>query len=273
MDQTPPDNSIEQAAEWIAEAQRVIVLSGAGLSKASGIPTYRDAGGLWRTEENLKFSHIDGFRADPEGFNKFWGKKIATFAAAKPNFGHTALARLQTLKPTTHATQNVDGLLQDAGCSGVLELHGNLRRFRCSACRRVPEVQDSRLCSHCGKPNRPDVVLFGELLDRKTEDAALLAATHASVVLVIGTTAEVYPAARIPYLAHEYGAWVVVIDVEPSENLLGYADCVLKGPAELVLPRLIEQVDVRLPKAALENQQAEGRPSVLKNIFGFGRNI
>lgn len=120
-------SKIEKVSAWLQVAKRIVVLSGAGLSKASGIPTYRDAGGLWTDGNNLKFSDAAAYESDPQGFLAFWATRRAELLRAQPNAAHHALAELQTLRPsTTLVTQNVDGLLARAGATRVLELHGSL---------------------------------------------------------------------------------------------------------------------------------------------------
>lgn len=124
--------SIQKAQALLRQAGRIAVLSGAGLSKASGIPTYRDADGLWKQKDALRFSHADDLARDPGGYCDFWAAQLDNITRARPNAGHEALVELQALRPgTTLITQNVDGLLSEAGAQGVLELHGSLRRWRC----------------------------------------------------------------------------------------------------------------------------------------------
>ena len=222
-------------------AQRILVLSGAGLSKASGIPTYRDSGGLWTSGDNLRYSTIDAYRADPASFTKFWDARRAEMGKVSPNPAHFALRELQQKKPgTVLVTQNVDGLLQDAGCDGVLELHGTLKRLRCGVCER-PGTGMSGRCVNCGALMRPDVVLFGEMLPEDTLLAAQVAAAQCDVVIVVGTTAEVYPAAELPATAMRHGAKLIVVDTDPPE-LRRAAHAVLKGPAEELLPALLALV-------------------------------
>ena len=122
----------------LLRAERIVVMSGAGLSKASGIPTYRDAGGLWTQDGTARFSSIDELDRDPRGFRAFWAQRRKEVASAKPNAGHLALAQLQRLKPaSTLITQNIDGLLTKAGVQDLLEIHGSLARDRCTACRAI----------------------------------------------------------------------------------------------------------------------------------------
>ena len=159
--------ALELAIELLRAARRIVVFSGAGLSKASGIPTYRDADGLWMNQAALRFSHAEDLARDPAGFTKFWAERLRVVEAAEPNPAHLALARLQRLRPSTRlVTQNVDGLLTRAGAVDVLELHGALQRWRCDHCgnRRGPWL--FQRCIRCGRRARPDVVMFGEMLNQ-----------------------------------------------------------------------------------------------------------
>jgi NAD-dependent deacetylase len=232
------DHDIAAAAALLRPARRVGVLSGAGLSKASGVPTYRGAGGLWTQGGASQFSHIDGFERDPEGFLQFWTARVQALADVKPNPGHHALVQLQSLKPETALiTQNVDGLLTEAGAQKVIELHGSLMRWRCSQCGRSSPML-VRECGFCGGLCRPAVVMFGEMLNADTLAEANRAAKSAEVFITVGTTAEVFPAAELPLLAQRAGARLVTIN--PEDTVLDeHSDVVIRGPSEVVLPQLV----------------------------------
>lgn len=236
-----PTAELRLATELLRKARRITVFSGAGISKASGIPTYRDAGGLWRVEENLRFSHIDAYKENPRAFAAFWATRTAAMRSVSPNAAHVALAALQGLRNTALITQNVDGLLTQAGCGGVLELHGNIHRHRCDTCGTKSGRAFVGRCLGCWKPIRPDVVLFGEQLDKQVFVDAQVAASDCDVMLVVGTSAVVEPAASLPVTAIQFGASVIVMDVEDSP-LSRAADVVLKGQAEVLLPELIERL-------------------------------
>lgn len=234
-------SAMREAGRLLAEADRICVLSGAGLSKASGIPTFRDAEGLWRTGDNLKYSHADGYKADPASFRRFWSERMRHTTTAKPNSAHLALAELQASKPlASMVTQNVDGLLQAAGCSGVIELHGSMTRLRCSGCGRRNPLKMYWRCLHCFSRVRPDVVLFGENLSEDTVFEAREYARKSQVFLVVGTTALVYPAADLPVLALRWGAKLIVMDVD-RPLLATVADLYLAGRAESLLPELVKR--------------------------------
>lgn len=199
---------------------KIAVLSGAGLSKASGIPTYRDAGGLWMADKTAKFSSKDELVRDPEGFKQFWADRAAEISKAAPNAAHLAFAELESLHDVTHATQNIDGLLSKAGCSKVLELHGSLSR---------PWLGE-----------RPDVVMFGEQLNQADWQEARAAFTNADFVVIVGTTGGVYPAASLPKLAWLPRTKVVIINPEPTE--LDHLGATMRMKAEHGVPRLVKDL-------------------------------
>ncbi len=231
-------SDIITVAGWLSDADAIVTFSGAGLSKASGIPTYRDAGGLWNQGGNLKFSSAEALADDPDGFREFWARRCDDMAKAEPNAAHRAFVELEGLRPDVqHITQNVDGLLGRAGCAVVHELHGSLARWRCDACG-ARDVAPQLACPNCGEPTRPDVVMFGEMLPEATFAAAELAAKRSQVCLVVGTTGIVQPAAGLVAKAANRGSRVVVVNVEASELDAG-ADAVLRGPAEHVVPALV----------------------------------
>lgn len=234
------DSNTEQVAGWVSAAERIVVFSGAGLSKASGISTYRDAGGLWTQGDNLRFASADGYRADPKGFLDFRAARRKELAAASPNAAHIALSELQRRKPSTVlATQNIDGLLTKAGASEVLELHGNLTRQRCTACGANDPKSESGRCLECGHTEatvRPDVVMFGEALNNHVIARAELAAKRCQLLIAVGTSALVYPAAGLIDRAKSRGARVAVINMEPIDHDV---DLQLIGAAEELLPAVI----------------------------------
>lgn len=240
---TPPDPpaALAPLAAALRTAERVVVFSGAGLSQGSGIPTYRDAGGLWTKPGNLRYSSAEALRDDPAGFREFWSRRRAQVGAAAPNAAHHALAALQRLKAgTTLVTQNIDGLLGRAGCTGVLELHGNLMRDRCVACGWAGAAGAGGRCPGCGGATlRPDVVMFGEYLDGDVIAAAEQAAAAARLMLVVGTSAVVFPAAGLIGLAARRGAAVAVLNAEPVE-LEAPPDFFFQGLAERLVPAVVQ---------------------------------
>ena len=232
--------SLQHAADLLRNARRIVVFSGAGLSRASGIPTYRDADGLWKSQNALQFSHAEDIERDPSGFTRFWAQRLSVIESAQPNPGHAALAQLQRLRPATRlVTQNVDGLLTLAGGQDVLELHGSLRRWRCDRCGNRSGPWPFHRCLRCGSHARPDVVMFGEMLNPGVLLDAQVAAQECDLFLVVGSTAIVYPAAELPQAALSHGARLVTLNLEPLPHLDDAASAVLRGASEDLLPKLL----------------------------------
>jgi len=245
MTRVTPENTstfeaVQAAARLLRDARRIVVFSGAGLSRASGIPTYRDADGLWKSQNALQFSHAEDLARDPSGFTKFWAQRMAVIESAQPNPGHAALAALQRLRPATRlVTQNVDGLLTLAGGQDVLELHGSLRRWRCDRCGNRSGPWPFHRCLRCGSHARPDVVMFGEMLNAGVLLDAQVAAQECDLFMVVGSTTIVYPAAELPQTALAHGARLVTLNLEPLPHLDDAASVVLRGASEGLLPKLL----------------------------------
>lgn len=235
---------VERVRGWIASARHVAVLSGAGVSAESGIPTFRGNGGLWKGRDPMSLATPEAFEENPELVWEFYHWRRGIVAAAQPNPGHVALAKLETLIPKlTLISQNVDRLHQRAGSKNVLEIHGNLSEIRCVACDWKTDPGLDPLpalprCEACGKLARPCVVWFGEALPPTVFHDAGKAATEAEVFLVVGTSAAVYPAAGLATLASRVGNRVVEINVEPT-HLSDLVDVGLYGPSGEILPTLL----------------------------------
>jgi NAD-dependent protein deacetylase/lipoamidase len=230
--------------EWLQQARSVAVLTGAGVSAESGVPTFRDANGLWNQYRVQDLATPSAFARDPKVVWEWYNWRRGVLAEVKPNAGHYALAELEKRLPAfTLITQNVDGLHELAGSRNVLALHGSVWSVRCIACRR--ESMDKRIpmpeipprCE-CGGLLRPGVVWFGEALPTKIWKAAEAAARAADLFLVIGTSAVVYPAAGLAQLAKSSGARMVEINIAETP-LSGEIDQFLQGPSGELLPQLI----------------------------------
>lgn len=237
-------NSLENVRAKLALANSVMVLTGSGISAESGLPTFRGVNGLWRTHRVEELASPEGFARDPVLVWTWYNERRAAHARAQPSAGHSALATLEArITDFTLATQNVDSLHFRAGSRNVLELHGNLREARCDRCAlRRPLEGDfplSQIEHHCGGRFRPDIVWFGEALPARTWEEAALASARAEVILVIGTSGLVNPAAA---LAVSYPAPdAFVVEVNPEETVVTpYADVTLRGTAAELLPVLIE---------------------------------
>lgn len=231
---------IQRAREVVDGARRIAVLTGAGISAESGIPTFRDAlTGLWSRFRPEELATPEAFVANPKLVWDWYAWRRAKVAEVAPNAGHVALARLQQRKPLTLVTQNVDGLHQQAGSRDVIELHGNIRRVKCfdqgHPAERWDEGGEVPRCARCGSLLRPDVVWFGEMLPEHALASATAAAAGCDVFLSVGTSSVVEPAASLALHAKRNGA--CVIEVNPEDTpLTRFADHSLRGKAGAVLP-------------------------------------
>ena len=252
--QRPVENTIETAAARLRSARLVVVASGAGMSRESGIPTFRDAlTGFWAKYNPEDLATEPAFRRDPARVFGWYAWRRRLVRAATPHAGYGALVALAARVPElVIATQNVDGLHRRAGSERVLELHGSLEQFFCLDGRhpfpadRVPEpaadgALDPPACQRCGSPVRPGVVWFGEMLPERVVAEAWEAAARCQVMLVVGTSGLVHPAAELPRIARDAGACVIEVNPEPSE-VSAWADLVFRGTAAAVLPALAAAV-------------------------------
>lgn len=235
---------IQEVAQELSRAQRVAVLTGAGISAESGVPTFRGAEGLWKSYRATELATPQAFARDPELVWEFYNWRRGLIGEVTFNPAHKALADLENRVPVfTLVTQNVDGLHLLAGSRNVLEIHGNLWRVRCTGCGRMALDRRTDLgrlprCGECGAMLRPDVVWFGESLDPDVLGRAVEAVRACDVMLVIGTSAVVQPAASMAMEAKSQGAVVAEINLEPTEQSR-FMDYVLQGKAGEIVPRLV----------------------------------
>ena len=240
---------IDQAAELIRQAERIAVLSGAGVSAESGVSTYRGAGGIWSGFSAEELASPQGFARDPGKVWRWHDERRMGLRNIQPNAAHRALAELQHRLEARGgsfvlATQNIDGLHQAAGSNNVLELHGTILAIHCSACshrRHIGfEAIDEGLprCPNCGEFMRPDIVWFGEQLPQDVWTAAARAAGACRLFMTIGTSAVVYPAAGLIEIAIAAGAKTIEVNLEetPASHAV---DIALHGQAGDLLPRLL----------------------------------
>jgi NAD-dependent deacetylase len=222
----------------------VVALTGSGISAESGVPTFRDAqAGLWARYDPQELATPQAFARDPELVWRWYVLRRGLVEGARPNAGHAALVKLDRLVPDfLLVTQNVDGLHQEAGSRNVVELHGNIRRSRCPVEGVIVEPNETDHgpppCPNCGSPLRPDVVWFGEDLPVAEFAAASAAARSCHLLLSVGTSGLVYPAASLPYEALENGATVIEVNPERT-SLSSHAGFSLRGRAGEVLQRLV----------------------------------
>ncbi len=226
----------------IAQAASIFVLTGSGISAESGLPTFRGVGGLWRTHRVEELASPQGFARDPELVWSWYNERMQAHRAAQPSAAHTALAQLEAQHADfTLATQNVDSLHRRAGSQNVIELHGHLREARCTRCtaRRALDapLPADEIEHGCGGMWRPDIVWFGEPLPPQAWTCAVEAARRADLMLVIGTSAVVYPAAA---LASRYAPQAYIIEINPDETALSeHVDLAIRSRASEVLPELV----------------------------------
>ncbi|SFM99237.1 SIR2 family NAD-dependent protein deacylase [Thermodesulforhabdus norvegica] len=234
---------IRNIRKRIMDSKKLVVLTGAGISAESGVPTFRGEGGLWRSYRATDLATPQAFSKNPVLVWEFYLWRRRLISKCKPNPAHLALAGFESYKPVLVITQNIDGLHQKAGSRNVLEIHGSIWRVRCVKCGRLRD--DDRLemdlppvCSLCGGLERPDVVWFGESLDEGILKGALDALMSAEVLLIVGTSGVVEPAASFGRFAASHGAYVVEVNLERTPQSPYYA-CTILGRAGEVLPELL----------------------------------
>jgi len=245
--------TVERAAELLSAARRGVAFTGAGASAESGIPTFRGAGGLWTKYDPVKVASIDSFMQDPTAYWMVSKERGGIALAARPNPGHLALVALEAAGVLVAiVTQNTDGLHQASGSRRVVEVHGSSRTVQCLDCgtresRAVVQarlaVQMPPLCKSCGGLFlKPTVVLFGEPMPLPAMHEALALAQSADVMLVVGSSLVVHPAADIPLAAVRAGASLIIINTEPTP-FDSLAEVVIHGRAGEVLPEILTLLD------------------------------
>ncbi len=249
------DEQLEQIAAACRAARRVVVATGAGMSRESGIPTFREAQtGLWSQFDPAELATEAAFRRAPARVFGWYAWRRSLVDRAQLHAGYRAVVQLERLVgELTVVTQNVDGLHRRAGSEGVIELHGALDRLRCLdgghpipaspvPSESVQAEVEPPACPACGSPARPDVVWFGEELPQAALSAAWAAAAACDVMLVVGTSGLVYPAAALPGIARDAGA--VVVEINPaSTELTERAHVACRGSAGEVLPRVVQMLE------------------------------
>lgn len=237
------EEKIRVVKEKLVQSKRVVVLTGAGISAESGVPTFRGEGGLWRQYRATDLATPEAFARDPRLVWEFYNWRRELLAPLKPNAAHFALAEIEKKVPHfTLITQNIDGLHHKAGSRNILELHGNIWWLRCTGCsglvedRTVP-LPELPLCKDCGSLLRPHVVWFGEMLDPKILDQAYSTVQKCDLMMVIGTSGTVQPAASMGMQAKNAGAMVVEINLEPTPYTAAY-HLSLIGKAGDIVPLL-----------------------------------
>lgn len=237
---------LRELGDRIRAARRVTILTGAGVSAASGVPTFRGAGGLWRSFRSEDLATPEAFERDPTLVWEWYDWRRSRLAACRPNPAHDVLARWSTRNGVTLITQNVDGLHELAGAANVVRFHGSIWRMRCAnGCPAAPDPWEDRTvplsvlpprCPGCGGYARPAVVWFGEAIDPSVLNRCI-DATACDVYLSIGTSSLVHPAAGLMATAKSRGAYTVEINPEPTGST-PFVDLALSMPAERALPAI-----------------------------------
>jgi NAD-dependent deacetylase len=241
--------SIKSAAKDIANSHKTIALTGAGISVESGIPDFRSAGGLWSKYDPAEYADISAFRSNPAKVWQMIKDMMELVLGAEPNPAHIALAELEKMGLLKAViTQNVDGLHQRGGSREVIEFHGSNQWLVCLACGYRQESASFSFedipprCPQCNSILKPDVVFFGEPIPWEAQNRSFEQARTSDLVLVVGTSAVVYPAAGIPTLAKQNGAKVVEINMEPTPLTGFVSDYLIQGSAGTILPQIVEEI-------------------------------
>lgn len=238
------ESEIEALKRILQDAHRITVLTGAGISAESGVPTFRGADGLWQNHRATELATPEAFARNPKLVWEFYSWRRGLISQVTYNEAHKALADLESKVPhLTLVTQNVDGLHLLAGSKNVLEIHGNLWKIRCTACQKISIDRSSDLsalpkCQECGGLLRPHVVWFGEALDATLLRQAIAASRDCQVMLVIGTSSLVQPAASLAWEAKSAGATLAEINLEKTPHS-HFMDFSILGKAGHIVPRLL----------------------------------
>ncbi|MBU2583741.1 MAG: NAD-dependent deacylase [Bacteroidetes bacterium] len=240
------DDQIETVVEKLLSAKSVVVFTGAGVSAESGVPTFRDKGGMWTKFKPEELANFDAFMKNPDLVTGWYSHRRKIMSEVKPNPGHYAVAELEKLfDDFCVITQNVDNLHRRAGSKKIFELHGNIERNYCITCKKNHDLTGNyspqAIKCECGGLVRPDVVWFGEILPQDQYAGAVAAAESCDVFFSVGTSAVVYPAAYMIIYAKQAGAFVVEVNVDYTD-LSHYANQTLLGNSGEILPRIVRKI-------------------------------
>lgn len=232
-------------SDKLRRAEKIVFVTGAGISQESGIPTFRGKDGFWRKYDPMKLATIDAFYEDPKLVWEWYEERRKNILDANPNPGHVAIAELERHKQISVLTQNIDGLHQRAGSSSVYELHGSIITIKCTVCDFKDKItsgfsQLPPLCK-CGNMLRPDVVWFGEALPQNVWESAIKEASSCDMMFVVGTSLVVSPANLLPVYAKQNGATMVEVNIDqtPMSSSMYLS---LRTSAAKVLPGLVDML-------------------------------
>jgi len=232
----------ESITEKLKDAKKIAIVTGAGISQESGIPTFRGKDGLWRNYDPMKLATIDAFYDDPELVWEWYNERRKNIFSAEPNLGHRAIAELEKFVKVIVLTQNIDGLHQRAGSTEVLELHGSIVKIKCTVCDFKSEILTEfvdipPLCK-CGNILRPDVVWFGESLPQEIWQHAMIHASKCDVMIVAGTSLVVSPANTLPIYAKQNEA--ILIEINPEKTIMSSdMDLSIRNTSAVALPEFV----------------------------------
>jgi NAD-dependent deacetylase len=241
----------EQISDRLKKAEKIVFVTGAGISQESGIPTFRGKDGLWRKYDPMKLATIDAFYEDPKMVWEWYEERRQNILGANPNPGHTAIAELEKYKQVSVLTQNIDGLHQRAGSTQVYELHGSIITIKCTVCNFKDKIATSFLqlppLCECGNMLRPDVVWFGEPLPQYVWQSAIEQASSCDVMIVVGTSLTVSPANLLPVYAKQNGAIIIEVNIEQTP-MSSSMDISIRSSAARAIPDLVSIVSKMVSK-------------------------
>ena len=232
----------ESIKDQIKDIQKIVFVTGAGISQESGIPTFRGKDGLWRNYDPMKLATIDAFYKNPKLVWEWYNERRNNIFQAQPNQGHNAIAELEKYAQVMVLTQNIDGLHKKAGSSNVLELHGSIVKIKCSICdyneEILTEISDFPPLCKCGNILRPDVVWFGEPLPQDVWQNAIEFASRCDLMVIVGTSLVVSPANTLPLYAKQNNATLIEINPEKTE-MSEEMDEIIRNTSVETLPKLV----------------------------------
>ncbi len=232
----------ESIIEQIKDIQKIVFVTGAGISQESGIPTFRGKDGLWRNYNAMELATIDAFYKNPKLVWEWYNERRRNIFAAQPNLGHKAITELEKYAEVVILTQNIDGLHQKAGSTKVLELHGSIVKIKCSVCdfkdEMITEFSEIPPLCKCGNILRPDVVWFGESLPQDVWQKAIIFSTQCDLMIIAGTSLVVSPANTLPIYAKQNNAKLIEINPEKTE-MSSEMDLVIRNTSASALPKFV----------------------------------
>jgi len=240
-------HTIQSIKDKIIDLDKIVFLTGAGISKESGIPTFRGSEGLWRQYDPTKLASISGFYEDPKLVWEFYKSRQELIYDCSPNLGHSSIANFEkTKKSSCILTQNIDGLHERAGSNNIVELHGNILKIKCTNCNfkdklkeRLKDDSLPPICTICENVLRPSIILFGEPLEQHVWEKAEQVSNNCDIMFIVGTSLNVGPVNQLPLYAKRNNAILVEVNPEPTifTDLMDYS---IQGSATAILPQLLE---------------------------------